>query len=149
MIMHQKIMDSISQAVLGAAVADALIPNQSKKRWPIILGALLGTLPDLDMIPLKLFSPLAQLVDHRGFSHSILFCLLVAPCLTFLFRKWNIHARQLSFKVLSIAFFGVLITHTLLDCFTSWGTQLFWPFSNYRVAFNSIFIICHIIYKFG
>ncbi|MFT7050511.1 MAG: inner membrane protein [Psychroserpens sp.] len=35
-------------------------------------------------------------------------------------------------------FFWSLFTHPLLDCFTPYGTQLFAPFSSYRVAFNNI-----------
>ena len=52
-------------------------------------------------------------------------------------------------------FFLAFFTHWLLDCFTAFGTQIFQPFSNYRVAFNNIsvvdplytvpFLICMII----
>ncbi len=35
-------------------------------------------------------------------------------------------------------FFWSIITHPILDSFTVYGTQLFAPFSNYRVAFNNI-----------
>jgi inner membrane protein len=52
-------------------------------------------------------------------------------------------------------FFLALATHWLLDCFTAFGTQIFLPFSDYRVAFNNIavadpfytapFLICTII----
>jgi inner membrane protein len=35
-------------------------------------------------------------------------------------------------------FFWAIFTHPLLDCFTVYGTQLFAPFSNYRVALNNI-----------
>jgi len=35
-------------------------------------------------------------------------------------------------------FFWAVFTHPLLDCFTVYGTQLFAPFSNYRVALNNI-----------
>ncbi len=35
-------------------------------------------------------------------------------------------------------FFWSLLTHPILDCFTTYGTQLFQPFSSYRVAFNAI-----------
>ena len=31
-----------------------------------------------------------------------------------------------------------ILTHPILDCFTPYGTQLFLPFSDYRVAFNNI-----------
>lgn len=55
-------------------------------------------------------------------------------------------------------FFWSLFTHPLLDCFTTYGTQLFQPFSSYRVAFNAIsvadpiytlpFLICVIALSF-
>jgi inner membrane protein len=54
-----------------------------------------------------------------------------------------------------LLFFLALSTHFVLDCFTSFGTQVFLPFSDYRVAFNTIavldpvytvpFLICLII----
>ncbi len=55
-------------------------------------------------------------------------------------------------------FFWAIFTHPLLDCFTVYGTQLFAPFSNYRVALNNIsvadpsytfpFLICLIVASF-
>ncbi len=38
-------------------------------------------------------------------------------------------------------FFWAIFTHPLLDCFTTYGTQLFAPFTNYRVAFNSVAVV--------
>ena len=35
-------------------------------------------------------------------------------------------------------FLASIFTHPILDSFTAYGTQLFAPFSNYRVAFNNI-----------
>lgn len=35
-------------------------------------------------------------------------------------------------------FFWAILTHPLLDCFTTYGTQIFLPFSDKRVAFNVI-----------
>ncbi len=35
-------------------------------------------------------------------------------------------------------FFWSIVTHPILDSFTAYGTQLFYPFSDYRVAFNNI-----------
>ncbi len=37
-------------------------------------------------------------------------------------------------------FFWSLITHPLLDCHTTWGTQLLWPLP-YKLAWNNIFVI--------
>ena len=38
-------------------------------------------------------------------------------------------------------FFWAILTHPLLDCFTTYGTQVFLPFSDYRVAFNVISVV--------
>lgn len=38
-------------------------------------------------------------------------------------------------------FFIAIFTHPVLDCFTAFGTQLFQPFSDYRVSFNNISVV--------
>lgn len=38
-------------------------------------------------------------------------------------------------------FWWTILSHSLLDCFTSYGTQLFQPFSDYPVSFNSISVV--------
>jgi len=40
-----------------------------------------------------------------------------------------------------ILYFLGFLTHTLLDCFTTYGTQLYLPFSDARVAWNSIAVV--------
>jgi inner membrane protein len=47
---------------------------------------------------------------------------------------------NLGWKLWAKLFFFGLITHPLLDAFTTWGTQIFWPL-DISVAFNSIFVI--------
>ena len=47
----------------------------------------------------------------------------------------------MSFKTIYIASFLGYATHGLLDACTSYGTLLFWPFSNERVTWNNISII--------
>jgi inner membrane protein len=76
---------------------------------------------------------------HRGFMHSILFFVIASP-----FFGWLIHkiykGRFATRREWTIFSFWVLLTHSLLDCFTSWGTQLFYPI-DYHVALNTIFIV--------
>ncbi|HLT34289.1 MAG TPA: metal-dependent hydrolase, partial [Aquaticitalea sp.] len=48
--------------------------------------------------------------------------------------------RYKDFKGWSWLFFWALVTHPMLDAFTTWGTQLFWPL-DVRLAFKSIFVI--------
>ena len=48
-------MDSLTQIVLGGAVAAAIAPAPHR-RAALLAGAMLGTLPDLDALPLALLT---------------------------------------------------------------------------------------------
>src|SRR5690606_15189086 len=104
----------------------------------VLLGAIVATLPDLDIYIAKIFNdPLTEIEIHRGFSHSIIFFILFSFLLTFLIKKWFAKASK---KQLYITVFLILLTHSLLDIFTTWGTQLLWPFSK-KFALKSVFVI--------
>ena len=49
--------------------------------------------------------------------------------------------KSMSFKTIYRASFLGYATHGLLDACTSYGTLLFWPFSNERITWNNISII--------
>ena len=130
-------MDSLTQIVLGGAVGEAVL-GKKVGNWAVFWGAVAGTIPDLDVFSTYFVDELRANELHRGFSHSILFCLLLAPILGWLVAK--IHKKSLaSWKSWTILFFMALFTHPLLDAHTSWGTQLFWPL-DYKVAYNNIFV---------
>ena len=132
-------MDSLTQIVLGAAVAELALGKKVGNKAPL-WGAICGTIPDLDVLLNPFLSDLQELGSHRGFSHSILFSVLLAPLLGYLLSHFY---RKKEAKWIEWAWmcFLALVTHPLLDAFTNYGTQLFLPFSNYRVAINSIFIV--------
>lgn len=46
-----------------------------------------------------------------------------------------------SFKNWTLMFFLAFLTHWIIDACTAYGTQIFEPFSRYRVAFNNISIL--------
>ncbi|MCH1588128.1 MAG: metal-dependent hydrolase [Flavobacteriales bacterium] len=50
--------------------------------------------------------------------------------------RWE--APNADLKGWVLLFFGGFLTHTLLDCFTTYGTQLFAPFSDQRVAWGTV-----------
>lgn len=132
-------MDSFTQIALGAAVGEATLGSKVGKKAPL-WGAALGTLPDLDVLANPFVSEMQALAIHRGFSHSLLFAVLAAPTLGYLLHR--LHRRDdATFSGWSTLVFLALFTHILLDCFTSYGTQIFQPLSNYPVIFGTIFII--------
>ena len=132
-------MDSLTQIVLGAAVGEATLGKKVGNR-AALWGAVGGTIPDLDVIAGWFQGEFQYLISHRGVSHSIVFSLLMAPILGRLI--YHVYRGQRgSPREWSWLMFWALFTHPLLDSFTTWGTQLFYPFSDYRVAFNSVFVI--------
>ena len=129
-------VDSITQAALGASVA-AVVAGRHCKPKMLLAGAVLGTLPDLDVF-ISYGDPISDTVKYRGFSHSLFVLLpfsLLITALWFFFRP-----NVLSFSRLWLLIAACLVTHPLLDSFTTYGTQLFWPL-DISVAISSIFII--------
>ena len=130
-------MDSFTQIVLGIAVAEVCAGKKLKNRT-FIYGAILGTLPDLDVIVGLFLNPVDAILIHRGISHSLFLFLLVSPILGWLISKLE-KGKISFFSATNMAFWG-LLTHVLLDIFTSWGTQIFWPLEP-RLALKTIFVI--------
>ena len=132
-------MDSLTQIVLGASVAEATLGKKIGNK-AIVLGAIAGTIPDLDIITRFFVDDLTASVMHRGFSHSLIFPFVAAPILAWILKKIYSSYTDVSFNDWFKMFFLAIITHPILDAQTTWGTQLFWPFE-WRVAIENIFII--------
>jgi len=132
-------MDSLTQIVLGASVAEATLGKKIGNK-AIVLGAIAGTIPDFDIVTRFFVDDLTASVMHRGFSHSLIFPFVAAPILAFILKKIYSSYSHVSFNDWFKMFFLAIITHPILDAQTTWGTQLFWPFE-WRVAIENIFII--------
>ena len=132
-------MDSLTQIVLGASVAEATLGKKIGNK-AIVLGAIAGTIPDLDIVSRFFVDDLTASVMHRGFSHSLIFPFVAAPILAWVLKKIYSSYTDVSFNDWFKMFFLAIITHPLLDAQTTWGTQLFWPFE-WRIAIENIFII--------
>ncbi|AUP77522.1 metal-dependent hydrolase [Flavivirga eckloniae] len=155
-------MDSLTQIVLGAACGEAVLGKKIGNK-ALLFGAIGGTIPDLDVYVGSLLygNEIDAMLFHRGFMHSILFSVLATFLLGWLTHKIYNSGKRIhttTAKDWMWLYFWSLITHPILDCFTPYGTQLFTPFSNYRVAFNNIavvdpiytlpFLICMIVLMF-
>lgn len=134
-------MDSLTQIVLGGAVAASIAPHRHR-RAALLAGTVLGTLPDLDSLPIMLFTddPVALMTVHRSFSHSLFVLPLVGWLLWWLFKRSGNRVAESPtrwFWAIQLA----LVTHPLLDAFTVYGTQLLWPLQTAPVMWSSVFII--------
>lgn len=134
-------MDSLSQILLGGALAAAIVPPEHR-RAALLAGAALGTLPDLDslVIPLLGGDAVDQMTLHRSASHSLFVLPWLAALIWWVFRRLGgrVAAAPLRwFWAIQL----VLITHPLLDAFTVYGTQLWWPLTPSPTMWASMFII--------
>lgn len=131
-------MDLITQGLLGAAVAQGG-SKQSETKIATLTGFLAGLLADADVLIYSAKDALYTIEYHRHFTHSLVFipvgALIAALLLWPLMKKRLVFSRLYFFCLLGYLLSGVL------DALTSFGTYLYWPFSNERVAWHLISII--------
>ncbi|GGA63015.1 integral membrane protein [Neiella marina] len=133
-------MDSVTQIALGAAVGGLVAHKQLGWR-AYLIGAGLGTLPDLDVL-IQYDNAVDNVTRHRGFSHSLFVLTAITPILAWLCQRWATwRQHSLSWPRIMLLIWLGLVTHPLLDSFTSYGTQLWWPLAPPPTSWSSIFII--------
>jgi len=131
-------MDSVSQAALGAAVGVAVLGRRRPVWQAALTGAVVGTLPDLDVFIDK-GDPVRNMVLHRAETHAFFWQALASPLVAYLlalltrsredFRLW--------WLMVVIGFFS----HALLDAITVYGTRIGLPFTDHPFGLGSLFII--------
>lgn len=131
-------MDSLTQIALGAAVGEATLGRRIGRR-AMLWGALCGTLPDLDVLV-----PMGGVVEnftmHRSWSHSLLVLAALTPLLVWLILKIHPATREHRWRWHLLVYLA-FATHALLDSFTVYGTQIFWPLPRAPESWSTVFII--------
>ena len=129
-------VDTITQAALGAAIGQAGFRDLGRRGSAF--GAACGLLPDLDSV-LGIGDPWLGLVTHRGLSHSLIVLPVVALPLGWVAWRF-LGQRSAPRRWIHLAFWA-LVTHPLLDFFTTYGTQLFAPLTRARFSLDAVAII--------
>lgn len=133
-------MDPITQGTLGAVLPQT-VASARRAAWALPCGIFAGMAPDLDVLISSNSDPLLFLEYHRQFTHSLIFIPLGAAIVAG--ALWALWGRRHGWPLAATYLYCFLgyATHALLDACTSYGTMLFWPFSDYRVAWNNVSII--------
>ena len=105
----------------------------------MLLGAGLGTLPDLDVF-IDFGGAVENYTYHRGFSHSLFVLAPLSALIWLLLRRWWAPVRDKPLRWLA-AISLALLTHPLIDAHTAYGTQLFWPLTVPPTSWATLFII--------
>jgi inner membrane protein len=131
-------MDSITHIALGAVIGEAFAGKRIGKR-ALVYGALMQSLPDIDVIASFWLSPADNLLAHRGITHSFIFVLITSTVMGYLAYRWH-KASGMQLKNW-ILFFGLeIFTHLILDAFNNYGVGWFEPFSSARISFHTLFV---------
>ncbi len=132
-------MDTLTHTVIGACLGEAIAGKQLGKK-AMLIGALANNFPDIDVISGLWVSEAKALLVHRGITHSILFNIILSFLLAWIFKK-TFKKEDLHFSKWLLLIGSGLFVHIFIDAFTSYGTGWFEPFDDYRVSFNTIFIL--------
>ena len=159
-------MDFVTHPLLGATLAAAGGFDRRLGEKAAVFGLLAAAAPDLDTLAI-VGGEWRMLVFHRGATHSCLILALATPLAGWLGgRLWGggrkdgppgatgatgaeavpgaaaaAGARRGAYLAWTLLAGLALFTHPLLDLFTSYGTQLFWPLSRHRFALDGIAVI--------
>ena len=133
-------MDPLTQGIVATTASQSISCN--KKLIIIsIVGFLSGLSPDIDVFIRSKEDPLLFLEFHRQFTHSLLFIPIGGLiCSTFFYHLFT---KRFNFSFKNTYIYSTIgyATHGIIDSFTTYGTQLLWPFTNERYAWNTISVI--------
>jgi inner membrane protein len=123
----------ITHGIVGATLGAVSRPRPARRL--LVAAAICATLPDLDVVTFRLGIPYADMLGHRGLSHSIVAAMVVATVVAGVFHFNN--DRLLSRSVVWTVLFVATLSHGLLDAMTDGGlgVAFFAPFSGHRYFF--------------
>lgn len=141
--MHSLIFACIIPFILGPLVKKLYDKNWYQNKYWKWTGFGLGLL--FFLLASVVIFLLAQLVSGT-FPWLVILFLAIVGIGFFTLRFKQLHKQQVylenvSSKVWIQLFFWAIFTHPLLDSLTTYGTQLFWPFSDFRVSISNISIV--------
>ena len=140
-------MEPITHALSGAVIGYAL---PGKRRWWLpAWAALVAASPDMDVFFTR--TPLQYIEYHRGITHSFVGGLglaLLLALIPWLMNRWRVPKVPddsppfgWPLPLAWLTAYLLILHHIFLDCMNSYGTQVFLPFSDYRVRLNALFIV--------
>ena len=140
-------MDPITHGITGALLGKGFFSDR-QGRVATFAATLGAVFPDIDFVAeVASRDPMAIVKYHRGITHSFVALPFFAAALAWLTR---VIARRRgiespSWATLTVIYGVGIASHILLDGTTSFGTRMWTPFSQKRVALDLMFIIDFIL----
>jgi inner membrane protein len=137
------------EATARTIPADSIGLSAATRRTALLWTGVLGSnLPDLDLLwsgSLGIGDRLGYLLEHRGYTHTVLICALLAALLHTVALQWlrfKSHAPSSSDRLaLGIIATLSVFLHLGMDALNSYGVHPFWPWSNRWFYGDTLFIV--------
>jgi membrane-bound metal-dependent hydrolase YbcI (DUF457 family) len=136
-------MDPITHGIAGSLLGKSFFSKRNG-RVAIFAATLGAVFPDVDTIAdVVTRDPLAIVKYHRGITHSFFGLPFFAVGLAWLTRRIGkrLGIETPSWLMLTLIYAVGIASHILMDGTTSFGTRMWTPFSQQRVAWDLIFIV--------
>src|SRR5579872_830827 len=140
-------MDPVTHGITGALLGKGLFSDR-EGRMATFAATLGAVFPDVDIVAESISrDPLAIVKYHRGITHSFIalpfFAALLAWLTRYVTKRRGIPCP--SWPMLTLIYGVGIASHILLDGTTSFGTGMWTPISQKRVAWDLMFIIDFIL----
>jgi len=136
-------MDTVTHGIVGALIGKGYF-SERQGRVAVVAATVGAMFPDVDVVE-EIISrdPLSIVKYHRGITHSFVampfFAALLAWVTRWIARRFEIETP--SQGMLTLIYCAAIASHILLDGMTSFGTRMWDPISQRRVAWDLLFII--------
>jgi inner membrane protein len=149
-------MENLTHTLIGLAAGESFarctrpteggLPQAARRSLFVTLAAIGGNAPDVDLAWSYTASDrrFGYMLEHRGYTHTVLGCLVLAGLL-YAGAEWWMHRRRLMpaardrFHLALVAVVGTLL-HLGMDSLNTYGVHPFWPFDNRWFYGDSLFI---------
>jgi inner membrane protein len=151
-------MDNLTHTLIGIVAGDAVarsiaaetggIPAATRRSYFVTVAALSSNLPDIDLLYTYGglgYGKLEYLLHHRGHTHTIVGCILLALLLYACAELWALRRKHRfsssdRMGVAGMALLGGML-HLLMDGMNSYGVHPYWPLENRWIHGDAVFII--------
>ncbi len=147
-------MDNITHTLIGALLGETVarttrsdphgLPDVVRRNLLVATGAIGSNLPDVDVFYSFIGGKINYLLQHRGYSHTIIGAMLLAAA-AFAIARWHLTRRghvPASRDLLWLAGVFVItpLLHIGMDFTNNYGVHPFWPLSNRWFYGDAVFI---------
>jgi inner membrane protein len=147
-------MDNVTHTLIGALLGETVarttqpdprgLPGEVRRNLLVAMAALGSNLPDVDVLYSFIGGKINYLLQHRGYSHTIIGALVLAA-ITFAIARWRLGRRGYSPSTRDVRWLaGVLaftpLLHIGMDFTNNYGVHPFWPISNRWLYGDAVFI---------